>query len=56
MLGIPDPWVWMAYLLCILSTVGCILWGWLFWNKGDQPVQPGDVQWTQQEKKTEQEL
>jgi len=35
--GIPDPWVWGAYLLCVLSVVLCVLWGLLRWNREDPP-------------------
>jgi hypothetical protein len=34
MFGITDPWILMAYLLCILSTLACIVYGYLNWNKG----------------------
>lgn len=34
MLGIPDFWIWSAYLLCILSTAACIVYGVVNWNKG----------------------
>lgn len=31
-LGIPDPWVWMAYVLCFASTALCAVYGILNWN------------------------
>jgi hypothetical protein len=34
MLGIEDPWIIMAYMLCVLSAVACIVYGLLNWNKG----------------------
>jgi hypothetical protein len=34
MMGITDPWILTAYLLCILSTLACIVYGYLNWNKG----------------------
>ncbi len=34
MLGIDDPWIWGVYLLCILSTLLCIAYGLINWNKG----------------------
>lgn len=34
MLGISDPWIWSAYLLCILSAATCVIYGLLNWNKG----------------------
>ena len=33
MLGIPDFWVWSAYVLCILSTAACVVYGVRNWNK-----------------------
>ncbi|MCQ1535751.1 hypothetical protein FTO70_08680 [Methanosarcina sp. KYL-1] len=34
MLGIDDPQIWIAYVLCFLSAFGCILYGALKWNAG----------------------
>ena len=36
MLGINDPWIWGVYLLCILSTLLCIIYGLMNWNKGGE--------------------
>jgi len=33
-LGIPDPWVWGAYLLVILCALLCVVYGLINWNKG----------------------
>ena len=33
MLGIDGFGVWLAYLLCILSTLLCIVYGIVNWNK-----------------------
>jgi hypothetical protein len=54
-LGIDDPIIWSAYLLCILSAVFCIVYGWANWNKGDEEVRPEDVKWVQDEKQVEEE-
>lgn len=35
MLGIDDPWIWLAYILCIVSAIGCIIYGALKWNEGE---------------------
>ena len=56
MLGIPDPAVWGAYLLCILSTAFCVVYGIVNWNKGDEAVHPEDVQWVKDEKRVEEKL
>jgi len=37
MLGIDDPWIWGVYILCILSTLLCVLYGIINWNReGEQ--------------------
>jgi hypothetical protein len=56
MLGIEDVWVWLAYLLCIVSTILCIVYGIICWNKGDEPVAADDIKWVAEEKKVEDEL
>jgi len=33
MLGIPDPGIWVAFLLCIISALLCITYGYINWNK-----------------------
>jgi hypothetical protein len=55
-LGIEDPGVWLAYLLCILSAAFCVLYGILYWDKGDEPIHPEDVKWVKDEKQVEKEL
>ncbi|MFN2352749.1 MAG: symporter small accessory protein, partial [Kiritimatiellia bacterium] len=32
MLGIADPWVWLAYVLSIFSALLCLGWGCWRWN------------------------
>ena len=34
-LGIEDPWIWSVYLGIILSTLLCVGYGIVNWNKGD---------------------
>lgn len=36
MLGIKDFWIWSAYILCLLSTVACVVYGLVNWNKGGE--------------------
>ena len=55
MLGIPDPLIWSAYLLCILSAALCVLYGGLTWNKGDESPTPEDLKWAKEEKQDEDE-
>ncbi|MCF7849259.1 MAG: hypothetical protein K9M45_10435 [Kiritimatiellales bacterium] len=58
MLGIEDPWVVAPYLLCIASTLLCLAWGILKWNKED-PETEMDKQiqhWAEEENQVESEL
>jgi len=36
MLGIDDPQIWLAYVLCVFSAIGCIIYGALKWNDGEE--------------------
>lgn len=56
MLGIEDKGILAAYLLCIASSVLCVVYSLLTRNKGDEPIQPSDVKWVAEEKKVEQEF
>lgn len=56
MLGIEDPWVWMAYLLCIASALLCVIYGALCWNRGQEPAEQEDIRWAEEEQKVEEEL
>jgi hypothetical protein len=49
-LGIKDPWVWLGYVLSCLSTLLCVVYGLLHWNKGAEPVKQEDVDWAKEEK------
>ncbi len=56
MLGIDDFYVLLAYLLCLLSAVLCVIYGLVTWNRGEEAVQEEDVRWVEGEKKVEEEL
>ena len=32
-IGIDDPWIWGVYLLCILSSLLCVIYGIVNWNR-----------------------
>ena len=55
MLGIEDPLVALAYILCIASSVLCVVYGAMNWNKGEETVQPADVHWAKQQQQTEEQ-
>ena len=56
MLGIDDPWIVAAYLLCVASAVLCVVWGIVGWNRGGDEVKPVDVAWAAEEIKAEEEI
>lgn len=33
MLGFADPQIFLVYILCIISAMGCLIYGILNWNK-----------------------
>lgn len=59
MLGLPDASVWLAYLLCILSTVLCVVYGAINWNRGgeeEEILSPEVSKWAEEEEKIEETL
>lgn len=58
MLGLQDPWVFAAYLSCILSTVLCVAWGLYYWNRDAADDEPeSEVRhWAEEEDKVEEKL
>lgn len=56
MLGIEDKYVALAYLLCLLSTLTCVIYGILAWNRGSEQPRKEDISWAHEEKKVEDEL
>lgn len=59
LLGIEDKYVAAAYFLCVASTVLCVIYGLIMWNRGGEEApgqQAEDVHWAQEEKKVEEEL
>lgn len=57
MLGIPDFWIWLAYVLCIASTLVSVIYGLVFWNKGGEADMTADTAtWAAEEDKISKEL
>jgi hypothetical protein len=56
MFGIDDTYVAMVYLLCIASSVLCVVYGLVNWNRGEDKPRAEDLQWARQEKQVEDEL
>ncbi len=48
-LGIVDFWVFLAYALCLLSALVCVVYGALKWNKNGGDIKPEDVAWAREE-------
>ncbi len=50
MFGIQDPWIVLVYILCVLSTLLCVVYGALNWNSdGDIEPQQEDKEWAREE-------
>ena len=59
MLGISDPYVLSAYVLCILSTLLCVIYGALNWNKGSETETDEieeELEWEKEEEKMKDEI
>jgi len=56
MFGIDDSLVSLVYLLCIASSLLCVLYGVFTWNRGDEPAGEEGVRWAREEKQVEEEL
>ena len=59
MLGINDPWIVAAYLLCIASTVLCVVYGLINWNRGSEKENEQikeEAGWEEKEKQVEEAL
>lgn len=56
MLGIDDSYVLLAYLLCLLSALLCVIYGLVAWNRGEEAISEEDVRWAEEEKEVEEEL
>lgn len=57
MIGIEDPIIWSAYLLCILTTAVCVVYSIVNWNSGDEsPSSKEDIKGTKIGKEREKGL
>ena len=58
-LGIPDFWIWSAFLLCIASALACVIYGLVNWNKGSNIEKnqiDEEVRWEGKEKEVVEKL
>jgi len=56
MFGLEDPQIGLAYLLCILATLFCVIYGAMNWYKGDEAISSEDKKWVEDEKKVSDEF
>jgi len=56
MFGIQDRWITLVFILCVFSTILCVLYGVFAWNKGATEIKPEDKKWAAEEDKVEREL
>jgi hypothetical protein len=58
-LGIPDFWIWSAFLLCLGSTLACVVYGVVNWNRGadnESHQIAEEANWQAKEKEVEEKL
>jgi hypothetical protein len=59
MLGLGDFWVSLVFVLLILSTLLCVVYGAINWNKGgvdDEIIQQEEDRWEKDEREIEDKL
>lgn len=59
MLGFDDVYVFLAWLLMILSSIGCVVYGVMNWNKGGEVSEleaKEEAAWDDEEQHIEDEL
>jgi hypothetical protein len=54
MFGIEDPGIYWAYILTVLSSLICIAYGIMYWNKG--AIQQDDLKESEKWEREEDEL
>jgi len=58
MLGFHNFTIALVYILCIASSLLCVVYGGLNWNRGgEKPIEPSKViKWEKEEEKLEEDL
>ncbi len=58
MFGISDVGIWLAYLLCIISALLCLVYGIINWNKGenDEAELAKEAKWEKEELEIEESI
>jgi len=58
LLGINDPWIWGVYVLSFLSTMLCVTYGLVNWNKGGEKESEEileEIRWEENEKQMQED-
>ncbi len=51
MLGISGWGCWLAYIFCILSTILCVIYGIVMWNRGAEEEDEAEIiKWINEER------
>jgi hypothetical protein len=56
MSGFQNKSVALAYVLCIASTLLCLIYGMANWNQGEDEVRDEDVRWLKEEDQIQDDL
>lgn len=59
MIGLADGWIVLAFLLCILSVIACVVYGVINWNRGSEKEKDQveeERTWEKAEKKIEERM
>ena len=54
-IGLPDPGIWLAYLLSLAATALCVIHALVRGRKADSEPTPVDAAWVAHEKEVEEE-
>jgi hypothetical protein len=56
MLGLEDFWIVSAYVLCVASALGCLVYGIICWNKGGEIAEIDNGSWEKEEEEVKESL
>lgn len=56
MLGLQDPWVATAYVLCLASSALCVIYGAMHWNDGEEANGEDKQHWAEEENRIGEEF
>jgi len=59
MLGLGDFWIALAFVLTLLSSLLCVVYGAINWNRGDEPSKQEiakEAQWEKEEREIDETL